>query len=126
MDKSVIILAGGSSSRFNADKGVLELGGKPLLRYAVDGVKGLADEVVVVTNSKERAEVYAKIVPSYVRFAVDSCESKGPLVGALTGFEAALGEYSLLLPFAAGSFSAVVMRLLPVGRWTAEVHRGQI
>jgi molybdenum cofactor guanylyltransferase len=127
MDRSVIILAGGSSSRFSEDKGVLDFGGKPLLRHAVDAVKGLADEVIVVTSSKERADAYAKIVPSSVRFAVDCCESKGPLVGAVTGFEAAQGEYSLLLPFDAPFVSREVASLLfdccigksaAVPRWT--------
>ena len=52
------------------------------------------DEIIVVTNSQERADTYAKMVSTKVRFAIDVCESKGPLVGALTGFEAANGEYS--------------------------------
>jgi molybdenum cofactor guanylyltransferase len=127
MDRSVIILAGGSSKGFSGDKGALDLAGKPLLRHVVDAVKGLADEVVVVTNTQERADLYAKIVPSWVRFAVDSCESKGPLAGALTGFEAAQGEYSLLLPFDSPFVSREVVSLLfdccigksaAIPRWT--------
>jgi molybdenum cofactor guanylyltransferase len=127
MDRSVVILAGGSSKGFSGDKCVLDFAGKPLLRYVVDAVKGLADEVVVETNSTERADLYAKIVPSSVRFAVDSCEPGGPLVGALTGFEAAQGEYSLLLPFDSPFVSREVVSLLfdccigksaAVPRWT--------
>jgi molybdopterin-guanine dinucleotide biosynthesis protein A len=64
MDKSAIILAGGSSSRFSEDKGVLELDNKPLLNHVVDAVKGLVDEVIVVTSSKERVDLYSKIVSS--------------------------------------------------------------
>lgn len=127
MDRSAIILAGGSSSRFSEDKGVLLLDGKPLLRHVVDAVKGLVDEVIVVTSSKERAEAYAKIVPQNVKFVVDVGESKGPLVGALTGFEAAEGEYSLLLPYDSPFVSREVLSLLldcsagkaaVVPRWT--------
>jgi len=127
MDRSVVILAGGSSKGFSGDKGVLELAGKPLLRHVVDAVKGLADEIVVATNTQERADVYAKIVPSSVRFVVDSCESKGPLVGALTGFEAAQGEYTLLLPFDTPFICREVVSLLfdccigksaAIPRWT--------
>jgi molybdenum cofactor guanylyltransferase len=99
LDRSVVILAGGSSKGFSGDKGVLDLAGKPLLRHVVDAVKGLADEVIVVTSTQERADVYAKLVPPNVRFVTDAEESSGPLVAALTGFEAAQGEYSLLLPY---------------------------
>jgi len=52
LDKSAIILAGGSSTRFNTDKGVLELDGKPLLSYVIDAVEGLVEEIIVVTNTQ--------------------------------------------------------------------------
>jgi len=127
LDKSAIILAGGSSTRFNTDKGVLELDGKPLLSYVINAVKGLVEEIIVVTNNKARADTYAKLVSEEVRFAVDIRESKGPLVGALTGFEEANGEYSVLLPFDSPFVSKEVLSLLfdccigkaaAVPRWT--------
>jgi molybdopterin-guanine dinucleotide biosynthesis protein A len=109
------------------DKGVLQLDGKPLLNHVVDAVKGLVDEIIVVTSSQERVNAYSKIVSSNVRFAVDVGELKRPLVGALTGFEAANGEYSLLLPFDSPFVSREVVSLLfdlcigkaaVVPRWT--------
>jgi len=112
VDKSAIVLAGGSSSRFGQDKGVLELAGKPLIRYAVDAVRKLVDEVVVVTSSQERIATYAKLVPADVRFAVDVCESSSPLVGALTGFSFANGEYALLVGFDMPFVSRDVVSLL--------------
>jgi molybdopterin-guanine dinucleotide biosynthesis protein A len=112
LDRSAIILAVDSSSKFDCDKGSLELNGKPLLKYVVDAAKELADEIVVVTSSQEQADAYAKLVSSEVRFAVDVCESKGPLTGALTGFEAANGEYSALLPFDSPFVSQEVLSLL--------------
>lgn len=127
LDKSAIILAGGSSTRFNTDKGVLELDGKPLLSYVIDAVEGLVEEIIVVTNTQTRADTYAKLVSEEVRFAVDIRESKGPLVGALTGFEEANGEYSVLLPFDSPFVSKEVLSLLfdccigkaaAVPRWT--------
>ena len=127
LDRSAIILAGGSSTRFSCDKGILELNGKPLLNYVVDAVKGLVEEVIVVTSSQDRADVYAKLVSPKVKFVVDVCESKGPLVGAMTGFEAANGEYSALLPFDSPFVSQEVLSLLfdccigkaaAVPRWT--------
>lgn len=112
MDRSAIILGGGPSSRFGEDKGVLKLDNKPLLNRVVDAVKGIVSEVIVVTSSKERANLYAKMVSFNVRFVIDICESRGPLVGALTGFEAAQGKYSLLLPFDVPFVSRDVVSLL--------------
>jgi molybdenum cofactor guanylyltransferase len=127
LNRSAIILAGGKSSRFESDKGVLLLDNKPLLTRVVESIKGVADEVIVVTSSKERANSYTKLVPPKVRFALDTFESKGPLIGALTGFEAAEGDYSLLLPYDNPFVSKDVIDLLfdccigksaVVPRWT--------
>jgi molybdenum cofactor guanylyltransferase len=127
LDKSAIILAGGASTRFTTDKGVLELDGKPLLNHVIDAVEGLVEEVIVVTNTQTRADAYRKVVSEEVRFAVDIRESKSPLVGALTGFEEAKGEYSALLPFDSPFVSKEVLSLLfdccvgkaaAVPRWT--------
>lgn len=112
MDRSAIVLAGGFSSRFGQDKGVLDFNNKPLLKHVVDIVKAIVDEVIVVTNSQDRAEKYVKIVGSNVRFAIDIEEAKGPLVGALTGFEMASGKYSLVLPFDTPFVSRDVVELL--------------
>ncbi len=106
---------------------MLQLDGKPLLRRVVDAVEVLVDEVIVVTSCKERAETYKEIVSAAVRFAIDQDDEKGPLVGALAGFEAAQGEYSLLLPFDSPFVSREVVSLLfdcavgkaaVVPRWT--------
>ncbi len=113
MDRSAVILAGGSATRFGSgDKGMFELNGKPLLNHVVDAVKGLVQEVIIVTNTQQRADAYSKIVSTKAKFAVDTAESKGPLVGALTGFEAAEGEYCLLLPFDSPFVSKEVVSLL--------------
>lgn len=110
--KSAIVLAGGSSSRFGEDKGVIELAGKPLLRRVVDSLRHVVDEIVVVTSSHERATLYSKIVGSGVKFSVDERESQGPLIGALTGFRVATGEYALLVPFDTPFVSSKVVILL--------------
>ena len=111
MDRSAIVLAGGFSRRFGQDKGVLELAGKPLIRHVTDVVGSLVDEVVVVTNSRERVVRYSEVIGG-VRFVVDVCESRSPLIGALTGFGVAHGEYSLLLPFDTPFVSGEVVSLL--------------
>jgi molybdopterin-guanine dinucleotide biosynthesis protein A len=112
VDRSAIVLAGGFSSRFGQDKGVLELADKPLIRHVVDAVSSVVDETVVVTNLQERVTKYAKITGSGVRFAVDACESRSPLIGALTGFGVVHGKYSLLLPFDTPFVSCEVVSLL--------------
>ena len=99
MDRSAIILAEGSQAKFSEDRGLLKLHNKPLLNHVVDAVKGIVGEVLVVTRSKEQSDLYAKMVSPNVQFAISVDESKDPLAGALTGFEAAQGKYSLLLPF---------------------------
>ena len=53
LDKSAIILAVDSSSKFGEDKGLLSLDNKPLLKHVVDAVKGIAEEVIIVTTSEE-------------------------------------------------------------------------
>ncbi|MCJ7559691.1 molybdenum cofactor guanylyltransferase [Candidatus Bathyarchaeota archaeon] len=112
MDRSAIVLAGGFSSRFGQDKGVLELANKPLIKHVIDAVSPLVDETIVVTNSQERAEKYLKVIAADVQFVIDVCDSKSPLIGALTGFGSAHGEYSLLLPFDTPFVSREVVSLL--------------
>jgi len=112
LDRSAIVLAGGVSSRFGQDKGILEIANKPLIKYVIDAVNPVVDETIVVTNSQDRITEYSKVVATDVRFAIDSCESKGPLIGALTGFGAAHGKYALLLPFDTPFVSREVVSLL--------------
>ena len=112
MDKSAIILTCGFSSSFAEDKGVLELAGKPLIKHVVDAVRPFVDEIIVVTDSEERVKKYSVVLGGQTRFAVDSCESKGPLIGALTGFEVARGKYASLLAFDTPFVSREVVSLL--------------
>ena len=112
MDRSAIVLVGGVSSRFGQDKGLMEIANKPLIKYVLDAVSPVVDETILVSNSQDRIAEYAKVVATDVRFAIDLCESKGPLIGALTGFEFAHGKYALLLPFDTPFVSRDVVSLL--------------
>jgi len=112
LKRSAIVLAGGVSSRFGQDKGVLKIADKPLIKCVLDAVSPVVEETIVVTNSKERAAKYAKTVGDDVPFAIDVCQSQGPLIGALTGFGFAHGKYSLLLPFDTPFVSREVILLL--------------
>jgi molybdopterin-guanine dinucleotide biosynthesis protein A len=112
VDRSAIVLAGGFSSRFSLDKGVLELANKPLIRHVVDAVSSVVDETIIVTSSQERVTQYAKVMTADVQFVIDLCGSNRPLIGALTGFGYAHGEYALLLPFDTPFVSKEVVSLL--------------
>jgi len=98
LDKSAIILAGGFSNRFGQDKGLLLLAGKPLIKHVLNVLHGIVDETIIVVSSEVQAENFAKVTGSNVRIVIDENDMQSPLIGALTGFERAYGEYSLLLP----------------------------
>jgi molybdopterin-guanine dinucleotide biosynthesis protein A len=126
LDKSAIILAGGFSSRFGQDKGLLPLANKPLIKHVLDAISNVVDEKMVVVSSKSQAENYAKIVSSNVKIIVDALNIKSPLVGALTGFKEAMGEYGLLLscdtPFVSKNILSLLLDLSPnknavIPRW---------
>ena len=112
MDKSAIILAGGFSHRFGQDKGLLQLANKPLIKYVLDAISTLVDEKMVVASSKVQAENYANVLGSDVNVLIDVDDAQSPLVGALTGFKEAHGEYALLLPCDTPLVSRDVISLL--------------
>jgi molybdopterin-guanine dinucleotide biosynthesis protein A len=99
LEKSAIILAGGSSAGFPQDKGTMLLEDKTLIERVFEIVDPIVDEVIIVTNTQERADLYAKLLSETAKFAIDKEKGKGPLMGAITGFEAAQGKYSIVLPY---------------------------
>ncbi len=122
MDRSAVILAGGITAQ-----AVAELEGKPLLNYVVDSIGDLVDEIIVVVDSQECADAYAKLVAPDIKFVVNSEPCEGHLTEALAGFEAAAGEYSLILPAGSPFVSTELLSLLfecapgksaVVPRWT--------
>ena len=126
MDKSAIILAGGVSSRFGQDKGLLQLANKPLIKHVLDAISTIVDEKMVVASSKVQAENYAKVLGSDVNVLIDVDDTQSPLVGALTGFKEAHGRYALLLscdtPFVSNDvvsllFEVCINRNAVIPRW---------
>jgi molybdopterin-guanine dinucleotide biosynthesis protein A len=94
----VVILAGGFSRRLGRDKGLIVLKGKPLILHVVERVSQVVNEIVVVVSSEIQKKNFATVLEGEVSIVIDKTESQSPLVGAMTGFENAQGEYSLLLP----------------------------
>jgi molybdopterin-guanine dinucleotide biosynthesis protein A len=112
LDKSAIILAGGFSSRFGQDKGLLQLANKPLIIHVLDAINNIVDEKIVVASSKVQAENYMKVLGSNINIIIDVGDAQSPLVGALTGFKEARGEYAILLPCDTPLVSRDVVSLL--------------
>lgn len=98
MENSVIILAGGKSERLGREKGLVKLAGKPLILHVLERIEGITEEVIVVVSSEAQRRNFDRILDGRARLLVDKYEVGSPLVGALTGFEAAKGEISLLIP----------------------------
>jgi molybdopterin-guanine dinucleotide biosynthesis protein A len=98
LSKSAIILAGGFSSRFGQEKGLLQLANKSLIMHVFDAIANVVDEKIVVASSKVQAENYMSALGSNINILVDASDAHSPLVGALTGFKEARGKYAVLLP----------------------------
>ncbi|MGD8566068.1 MAG: molybdenum cofactor guanylyltransferase [Candidatus Bathyarchaeota archaeon] len=97
LEKSAIVLAGGFSTRFGKDKGLLKFQGKPLIEHVLDTVNTIIDEMIVVVSSKAQHDEFSKAIHHDTQIIVDKETARGPLMGALTGFEKAQGNFSLLL-----------------------------
>jgi molybdopterin-guanine dinucleotide biosynthesis protein A len=97
LKNSAVILAGGFSRRLGQDKGLIDLAGKPLILHVVDRVSKVVNETVVVVGSCVQKEKFESLSGNKANVVADKHEAQSPLVGALTGFESAKGEYSLLL-----------------------------
>jgi molybdopterin-guanine dinucleotide biosynthesis protein A len=84
---SGIVLGGGRSSRFGSDKLRAVVDGRTLLEHAVAAVAAVAAEVIVVCAPGDEWPLPDVDVP--IRRAFDPEPFGGPLVGLLTGLEAA-------------------------------------
>ena len=87
---TVILLAGGQSSRMGKDKGLVEFNGKPLIEHMIDKVKPITDSVFVITNQS-----------GYERFGFpcfpDIIKDCGPMGGIFTGLYHSPSQKNLVL-----------------------------
>ncbi|CAN5873364.1 IspD/TarI family cytidylyltransferase [soil metagenome] len=58
-DRSMIIVAAGSSTRFGSDKLMSEIAGRPLIAHTVAAIVGLVDHCVVVARADQVAVIEA-------------------------------------------------------------------
>jgi molybdopterin-guanine dinucleotide biosynthesis protein A len=97
-DVSGVILAGGKSSRYGANKAFVEVDGIPLIERVAGVLQSIFEQTVIVTNSPEEY--------SYLNMPMrrDVIPGLGPLGGILTGLQ--------MIPGKAGFFVACDMPFL--------------
>lgn len=83
-----IVLAGGASSRFGADKLAAALDGRPLLHHALEAVAGVTERIVVVIAPVAPAPSVPEALASRVVIARDATAYGGPLAGLAAGLAA--------------------------------------
>jgi molybdopterin-guanine dinucleotide biosynthesis protein A len=78
--RALVILSGGKSSRFGANKGLFEFEGVPLVKRVIDSLAPLSDSIVVSVAPGQSSE-YQKILRKTIRIVEDSEAYQGPLFG---------------------------------------------
>ncbi len=91
-DIGAIILAGGKSTRFGSDKTLITLHGVPLIQRAINIVKKITDEIIIVTNSPEK---FSSLPYPKVK---DLIRNRGPLGGIYTGLFYSKHEKNIVIP----------------------------
>jgi molybdopterin-guanine dinucleotide biosynthesis protein A len=79
---SVLILAGGQSSRMGEDKALIEVDHQPLLQRVCHVAITLSSAIYILTPWPER---YQAIVPTDCHFLPESQPNQGPLVALANG-----------------------------------------
>jgi molybdopterin-guanine dinucleotide biosynthesis protein A len=110
---AAIVLAGGASSRFGADKLAAELDGWPLLHHALAAVDEVAATIVVVL-APDAAAPALPTLRARLLVAHDLATHQGPLAGLAAGLAAleAGVQHALLVGGDMPSLVPVVLRLL--------------
>jgi molybdopterin-guanine dinucleotide biosynthesis protein A len=126
--KTVLILAGGKSQRFQSrDKCFITLNSKPLIQHAIDNVSSVADEIIVAARDTQQGEQIRKEIPTQVVLVFDSLKGFGPLAGVLAGLERASFLYLLVvgcdMPFLDSSVVNFLFEVAEQGNYDAVVPR---
>jgi molybdopterin-guanine dinucleotide biosynthesis protein A len=113
-----IVLAGGRSTRFGADKLAVHVGGRPLLHRAILAAAAVSDEVVVVIGANGARPPLPADADVRVRVVRDALADGGPLAGLAAGLAGARGRLAILVGGDQPSLSPAVLGelLLWLGR----------
>lgn len=107
MKTAGIVLAGGRSARFGRDKLAEPVDGRPMLQRAIEAVRPLVDEVLVVA-----APDAAPSLPADVGLVHDARPFEGPLAGVAAGLAATDADIVLLVGGDMPSMVSTVLRRL--------------
>lgn len=88
---SVVIQAGGQSSRMGRDKALVPLAGQPMIQHVLARLVGLGDETLVTTNHQDALEFLGLPLVS------DEEPGAGALPGLRTALRAARGDRVLVV-----------------------------
>ena len=114
---TAIVLAGGRSSRFGADKLTVEVDGEPLLHRSIRAVAQVCDEIIVVGSPAGLSMGLPADLPTHPVVLLDDDPYPGPLVAFARSVAMATRELLLLV---AGDMPrmepAILRRVLS---WTA-------
>jgi len=94
---SLLILAGGKSSRMGQDKAWLMLDGRPLVMRVIARVLPLVDEVIVSTNQPDAFDAWLPNLTLPACTVSDRYRGAGPLAGLHAGLLAARCDLVLAL-----------------------------
>ncbi len=94
---TVIILAGGRSTRMGQDKAWLTFDGQPLIRHVIQRVLPLAAQIVISSNQPERFAGLSAGIPAPFQVVTDRHADAGPLAGLEAGLSAAAHDPALLV-----------------------------
>lgn len=121
-----LVLAGGRALRMGGmDKGLVDLGGKPMVAWVIACLKDQVAELII--NANRNQDVYGAM--GYPVVADRSGDFQGPLAGMASGMQAATGDWLLTAPCDSPLVSPLLAeRLWQACRQGAEIavaHDGQ-
>lgn len=94
--RSVVILAGGRSSRFNMNKSLFQLGRETMIEHVLDKVPGVVDETIIVVGDPRQGKKISTVICE-TKLTYDSIRGYGPVAGILAGLLCAKGEYAVVI-----------------------------
>ena len=96
MDLTTIILAGGGSRRFGAEKPLIELAGRTMIEWVLKEVEDISTEIIVVASQKNFEKISELL--GDIRILSDEKPGLGPIGGICTGLKRARYPTSLVVP----------------------------
>ena len=113
-----IILAGGKSTRFGADKASALLAGRPLLEWVASAVAAAGCDPIIVVRARGQ-----QLPPVSVSLFVveDFLDGAGPLAGLVAGLRAATTDFAFVTSCDAPLLQPSIVRLLAAHTARADV-----